>query len=101
MYYLLIFIVFAGSAGAYVVIINIADFPPPERLAFKLWTVMAASALLGGVGAWALFRDFITAPDPMPGRALVGAAGAIALGMIVGAGAALILGLHVKPQARQ
>ncbi len=99
MYYLLIFIVFAGSAGAYIVIVNIADFPPPERLAFKLWTVMVASALLGGVGAWALFRDFVS--DPMSGRALVGATGAIALGLIVGAGASLILGLHVKPQARQ
>lgn len=97
--YLLIFIVFAGSAGAYIVIVNIADFPPPERLAFKLWTVMAASALLGGGGALALFRDFMS--DPMPGRALVGAAGAFALGLIVGAGTAIGLGLHVKPQARQ
>ncbi len=99
MYYLLIFIVFAGSAGAYIVIVNIADFPPPERLAFKLWTVMVASALLGGIAAWGLFRDFIS--DTMPGRALVGATGGIALGLIVGAGASLILGLHVKPQARQ
>jgi hypothetical protein len=97
--YLLIFIVFAGSAGAYIVIVNIADFPPPERLAFRLWTVMVASALLGGVAAWALFRDFIS--DPMPGRALVGAAGGIALGLIVGAGTSIGLGLHVKPQARQ
>jgi len=97
--YLLILIVFAGSAGAYIVIINIADYPAPERLAFKLWTVMGTSALLGGVGAWALFQDFVTASDPMPGR-FFGAAGAIALGLIVGAGAAIGVGLHVKSQAR-
>jgi hypothetical protein len=98
MLYLLIFIVFAGSAGAYIVIINIADYPAPERLAFKLWTVMAASALLGGVGAWALFP--VTSSDPMPARAIFGAAGAIALGLIVGAATAISVGLHVKSQAR-
>ena len=98
--YLLIFIVFAGSAGAYIVIVNIADYPAPERLAFKLWMVMGVSALLGGVGAWALFRDFVTPSNPMPGRAILGAAGAIALGLIVGAATAIGVGLHVKPQAR-
>lgn len=100
MSYLLIFIVFAGSAGAYIVIINIADYPAPERLAFKLWTVLAVSALLGGGGAWALFRDFVASSDPMPARALFGAAGAVALGLIVGAATAIGVGLHVKPQAR-
>ncbi len=54
----------------------------------------------GGVGAWALFRDFVTSSDPMPGRAIFGAAGAIALGLIVGAGTAISVGLHVKPQSR-
>jgi hypothetical protein len=97
--YLILFIVLAGSAGAYIVIVNIADYPPPERLAMKLWTVMVASAAVGGVGAWLLFGNLITASDPMPGRAILGAAGAVALGLIVGAATAIATGLHVKPQA--
>ena len=97
--YLILFIVLAGGAGAYSVIINIADYPPPERLAVKLWTVLVASAVVGGVGAWVFFGNLITASDPMPGRAILGAAGAVALGLIVGAATAIATGLHLKPQS--
>jgi hypothetical protein len=97
--YLILFIILGGAAGAYIVIINIADYPAPERLATKLWTVMGASAVVGGGGGWALFGSMLARSDPMPAQPILAAAGTVALGLIVGAAAAIAVGLHVKPQA--
>ena len=96
---MLLIIILAGGAGAYIVVINIADYPAPERLAFKLWTVLAGSTLGGGGLSYVLLGNMIGANDPMPARAILGAAGSVALGLIVGAGTAIGVGLHQKTQA--
>jgi len=96
----LIYIVLAGAAGAHIVVVNIADMPAPERLAAKLWTVMLSSAVLGGALGRMIFGSMLEESNPMPGRAIVGAAGVIAAGLVLGAATAILTGLHVKPAGR-
>jgi len=96
---MLLIMILAGSAGAYIVVINIADYPAPERLAFKLWSVLVVSTVAGGGLSYALFGRMIAGSDPMPGRAILGAAGSVALGLIAGAATAIGVGLHQKTQA--
>lgn len=94
----LIFFILAGGAGAYIVIVNIADKPAPERLAWKLSVVLVVSTLMGGGLAYALLGDTLLGSNPMPARSIVGTAATVALGLIVGAVTELAVGLHQKAQ---
>lgn len=88
----LIFIFLGLGASAYVVIVNIADYPVPE-LVGRLWLVLLAGPV-GGLIAGVLLGDVIAGSNPMPGFAAV--LSVIAGGLGAAAATALASGFAKK-----
>ncbi len=88
--YLLLFLFVGFGAGAYVVIVNIADYPAPEIVG-RLWVVLAAGPV-GSLVAGLIFQNMIVSSDPMPGRAILSFAAVIGGGLGASAGTALLSG---------
>ena len=93
MHYLL-FILLGLGASAHVVVINIADYPPPE-LVGRLWGVLVAGPVASLV-AGSLLREMIAGSDPMPGLAAI--LGVIGAGLGASAATALAAGFAKKTQ---
>ncbi len=91
--YLLLFLFLGFGAGAYVVIVNIADYPAPEIVG-RLWMVLAAGPVGSLIGGF-LFQNMIVGSNPMPGGAILSFAavlGVIGAGLGASAGTALLAG---------